>query len=122
MDPLYWLLLGFAVFVVFTMALKRMLQIKADKARELIDSGALVLDVCSSAEFASRHAEGAVNLPLEQVRRRIADLEPDRARALLVYCHTGSRSTIACRILRGLGYSEVHNLGSFARARSIAKG
>ncbi len=119
MDPIHWLLLGIAVFVILMIALKRMFQIPAAKARELLDSGALVIDVCSSEEFVSRHVKGAVNLPLEQVRRRIADIEPDRARPLLVYCHSGGRSSIACRILRGLGYMEAHNLGSFGRARSI---
>jgi len=122
MDPtIQWLLLGTALFVILMIALRRLSQIPVAQARALLESGALVLDVRSPEEFAARHVEGAINLPLEQIRRRIANIEPDRSRHLLIYCHTGSRSSIARRILRGLGYTEVHNLGSFGRARSIVK-
>ena len=121
MEPLHWLFLGLAVFVVFSLVLKRLFQVSAQKARELLDSGALVIDVCSPREFAPRHVKGAVNLPLDQIRRRIEKTEPNRDRPLLVYCHSGSRSALACRILTNLGYKEVHNLGSFSRASHIVQ-
>ena len=123
MEPLHWLFLALAVFVVLSMVLKRLFQVSPEKARELLASGALVIDVCTTREFSARHVKGARNIPLDQLRKRIGKIAPDRNRPLLVYCHSGSRSAFACRILTGLGYKEVHNLGSFSRARSIlAKG
>lgn len=116
-----WLLLGFGVLLLVVFAIRRLGLAPAATARQLLGAGALVLDVRSSDEFAAGHVEGAVNLPVEQVRRRIEEIEADRSRPLLAYCGSGARSVVACRILRGLGYRQVHNLGSLGRARAIAR-
>jgi len=117
MDPSHYLLIGFAALIVILMVAKRLRQAPTAKVRELLAQNALVIDVRSSDEFARDHVKGAVNLPLEQVQRRIGSIEPDHQRPILVHCLSGSRSAMACRILRGLGYSDVHNLGSLGRAR-----
>jgi rhodanese-related sulfurtransferase len=119
MQPDQWLLVVLVAVILALLLIKRLRQVSTGRARELAKTGALVLDVRGPEEFAARHLTSAVNLPLEQVRRRIEDLEPDRGRALLVHCQSGVRSAMACRILRGLGYTAVHDLGSFGRARRI---
>jgi len=119
MEPSHYLLIGFAALILLLFVVKRLRQVSSSKARELLAKNALVIDVRSSDEFATDHVKGAVNLPLEQVQRRIASIEENHSRPILVHCLSGTRSAMACRILRGLGYSEVHNLGSLGRARSL---
>ena len=119
MEPSHFFLIGLALLIVVLFVVKRLRQVSTGKARELLKVGALIVDVRSSDEFATNHVSKAVNLPLEQVQRRIGDLAKEYSKPILVHCLSGARSAMACRILRGLGYTEVHNLGSLGRARSL---
>lgn len=66
------------------------------------------------AEFAGGHAEGAINLPLDQVGRGSANL--DKGTPLLVCCASGARSAVAATQLRAKGF-EALNAGSWTRLR-----
>jgi rhodanese-related sulfurtransferase len=57
-----------------------------------------ILDVRSPGEYAAGHVPGAVNIPLEQVESRQADLD---TRHLVVVCKSGRRAGIACGYLAG---------------------
>lgn len=105
--------------VVIFFLLKRLGQVGAQKARELRDAGAVVIDVRSGEEFAGGHVIGAINVPLDQLSEKIETLVPDRQQALLIYCLSGTRSALARRILLGRQYKNVYNLGSIYRAKSI---
>jgi rhodanese-related sulfurtransferase len=60
--------------------------------QRLSDSAPLrTLDVRSAAEFAIGHVPGAVNIPMEQVEARIADLP---AGPLVLVCESGKRAEI----------------------------
>lgn len=61
----------------------------------------VLLDVRTSNEFAAWHVPGAVNLPLNELRGRVASL--DRNKVYWVYCKVGIRSYLAYRILRQNG-------------------
>ena len=78
-----------------------------------------MVDVRTAREFASGHLPGAANIPLDELAARIAAAVPDKSTPVLVHCLSGTRSAMACRTLKGLGYAEVVNLGSVARARRI---
>jgi NADPH-dependent 2,4-dienoyl-CoA reductase/sulfur reductase-like enzyme/rhodanese-related sulfurtransferase len=69
---------------------------------------ALLLDVREPSEFKDGHVEGALNIPLPQLRARLGELPGDRE--IWVYCAAGQRSYYALRILRQHGYSSVRNL------------
>lgn len=73
--------------------------------------GAQVVDVRGPAEFAAGHAAGSVNIPLPELERRAGELDP--ARPVIVCCASGTRSALAARRLRGLGFGEVLNAGSW---------
>jgi NADPH-dependent 2,4-dienoyl-CoA reductase/sulfur reductase-like enzyme/rhodanese-related sulfurtransferase len=70
--------------------------------RRVRQTQALLLDVREPAEFAAGHLEGAVNLPLSELRQRLGELPRDRE--LWVYCQAGQRSYYALRALRQRGY------------------
>jgi NADPH-dependent 2,4-dienoyl-CoA reductase/sulfur reductase-like enzyme/rhodanese-related sulfurtransferase len=72
------------------------------------DSNAIILDVRTNDEYATRHIEKAKHIPVDNLRERIAEL--DKSKKIYVYCHSGMRSYIACRILTQNGF-ECYNLG-----------
>ena len=72
----------------------------SDVAR-LQQEGAQLLDVRTEGEFARGHIEGAINIPLDELRGRTEELDPERT--VYVNCHSGLRSYVACRMLTGHG-------------------
>jgi NADPH-dependent 2,4-dienoyl-CoA reductase/sulfur reductase-like enzyme/rhodanese-related sulfurtransferase len=68
--------------------------------------GAILVDVRSADEFARGAIPGAVNLPLDEIRRRASEL-PDAP--LVVHCQVGQRGHTAARLLGQLGH-DVRNL------------
>ncbi len=83
------------------------------QAWDWIKSGALLVDVRTPAEFAEGHLAGARNIPLDQVRNRIAEFGPDRDARIVVYCRSGRRSGLARDALRELGFRQVLNGGGY---------
>lgn len=71
--------------------------------------GAFVLDVREPGEFAGGSVPGAVNIPLGDLPRRLADVPRDRTIACL--CRSGNRSGKAQSILLGKGYDAVNLTG-----------
>jgi phage shock protein E len=94
-------------------------QISTEQACDLIKKGALIIDVRTPAEFASEHLPNVMNVPLGEVSDRASTAIPDKTAPVLLHCHSGGRSLVAQRWLRRLGYENVHNLGSYSRAKSI---
>jgi len=74
------------------------------------------VDVRTSAEFAAGHAEGALNIPLDHLPRRMGEL--DKGRPVVVACATGSRSGLAADLLRQAGFEAV-NAGSWPRLKEL---
>lgn len=117
-----WTILIVAACVVFGMlVLKRISFLSAEKARDLLKQGALVVDVRTAAEFKSRHLPGAVNIPLGDLSNEAPRHLPDKGRGLLLHCLSGARSGVARQRLMALGYMNVHNLGSYGRAQKIVR-
>lgn len=68
-----------------------------------------VLDVRTRKEYEKGHIEGAVLIPLDELRSRL-DEARRLAQPLYIYCLTGIRSYLAYRILDLNGFSELYNL------------
>ena len=67
-----------------------------------LPEGAFILDVRDDDEFSAGHAEGAVNIPLNQLRSRLSELPQDQS--LHVYCGVGQRAYYAVRLLLQHGF------------------
>lgn len=107
------------IFVAYIL-INKLLQVSAQKARELIDQGAVIVDVRTPQEFAGGSVKNAINLPLDNIAELARKNIPEKEKPILVFCLSGTRSSMARSILRRSGYKNVFNLGSFLRARSIA--
>ncbi|TIC81752.1 FAD-dependent oxidoreductase [Nocardioides sp. GY 10127] len=73
---------------------------------EAVGAGATLLDVRTPEEFAAGHLPGALNVPLDGLRRQVGALP---AGELVVYCGVGQRAHVADRLLRQHG-RRVRNL------------
>lgn len=76
-------------------------------------AGAQVVDVRTTAEFAQGHVPQSLNIPLDQVQARLAEINRDRP--VLLCCASGGRSGMAKQILERAGYQQVHNAGPWTR-------
>lgn len=66
------------------------------------DGSVTLLDVRTAAEVGRGKIDGSVNIPLDSLRERMEEIP--QGKPVYVYCHTGLRSYIACRILSGSGF------------------
>ena len=107
-----------AVVAVFFM-IKQSGQISAKDALERLKNGALVIDVRSPGEFSSGHLAKAINIPLDEIESELPKRVKDKNQVLLLHCASGMRSGMAKSKLRGIGYANTFNLGSYGRAESI---
>ena len=73
--------------------------------------GTVLLDTRTEGEFSRGHVPGAVNIPLDELRERIGELPQDGM--LFVYCQSGLRSYVACRLLAQRGFDCVNIAGGF---------
>ena len=84
------------------------------QARELVHAGARLVDVRTPAEFAAGHLPGAINIPVQELADRLAELQP-KDTPVVLYCRSGRRSSTAARTLKSAGFAAVHDLGSMGR-------
>jgi len=115
-----WILLLIVVaFVMAFLAWQRSGLVSPADVRKHLAGGALVIDVRSPEEYRGSHLPSAINIPLGELPGRLPQRVKDRQQPLLVHCLSGARSAVARRQLIDLGYANVFNLGSLARAREV---
>jgi len=87
-----------------------MLEVSDLKQRLEADENLLVLDVRTAADFVGEqgHLPTAQNLPLEELRERVEELEPWMEQTVMLVCCTDRRSAKAAAILTKAGFSDVH--------------
>lgn len=109
-----------AVAMLILIMVQRIGQASPAQTVEWIRAGAPIIDVRTPQEFARDAIPDAVNIPLNEVGELIPTRFPDRAQPVLLHCLSGSRSMVAVRRLRAMGYQKASNLGSVGRAKSLA--
>lgn len=75
------------------------------------DGSATLLDVRTVAEYNGGHMEGFRNIPVDELRERLDEIEKEKP--VYVICQSGLRSYIAARILEGNGYVAYNFSGGF---------
>ena len=84
------------------------------------DPNALFLDVQTPPEYAAAHIDGAVNIPVDELRARLGEL--DKSKTIYVNCYSGLRSYIACRILSANGFACSNLAGGIRFYTVVAQG
>lgn len=77
--------------------------------RQLVEQGALLLDVRTPAEFSEGHVPHATNIPVQELGARLGEVGP-KTRPVVVYCRSGGRSSSAAQLLKREGYA-VRDIG-----------
>ena len=87
--------------------------ITAERAYELINNGAVLLDVRPADDYAAGHIRGSVSVPMESIlaNPRAAFDRIGYDDTVIVYCRRGTQSRRAAMILNGAGYKSVYDLG-----------
>lgn len=81
-----------------------------ERVRAAVAAGARVVDVRSPGEFAGGHVPGAINVPVNELGRRIQELGATD-KPVVVYCASGARSASAAQALRRAGFADVLDVG-----------
>lgn len=68
----------------------------------------ILVDVRTEMEYSLGTIDGAVNIPVDDLRERINELPADKE--IIVFCQVGLRAYLACRILTQRGYQSARNL------------
>lgn len=86
---------------------------------ELINNGAVILDVRTPGEYAGGHIRGSVNVPLNTLPAYLPKLKKDKV--VITCCASGMRSASARSMLMSNGFSQVHNAGSWFNLKKFEK-
>lgn len=82
-----------------------------DAAKLPRDGSITLLDTRTAGEYSRGHIEGFKNIPVDELRDRLNELE--KGKPVYVICQSGLRSYIASRILEGNGYEAYNFAGGF---------
>jgi rhodanese-related sulfurtransferase len=95
-------------------------RIDAERAKEMVAGGALLLDIRDAPELEKMgRAEGSHHVPRGMLEFRADpespyhDPELRRDRPVVLHCASGGRAALAGKLLKDMGYEQVYNLGGF---------
>lgn len=74
----------------------------------------ILVDVRTADEYQNGHVEGAVNIPVDELREKLSSL--DKSKAIVVYCQVGLRGYIADRILSQNSFIAYNVTGGYQSA------
>lgn len=70
----------------------------------------ILVDVRTPEEYRNGHVPGAINIPVQELDRRLAELSGYRDTELVLYCETGMRAGYAERMLQQQGFTQIRSL------------
>ena len=87
-------------------------ELSPTEVKQKLDRGEapLLLDVREKEEYRDGHLEGALSLPRGFLEIRVEEAVPDHTTPIIAYCAGGTRSLIAARTLREMGYENVTSM------------
>ena len=101
-----------AALVGLNLLYGRVRQVPVSKVRDLVETGACIIDVREKNEYRLGHLKTSVNIPLSELRDRLDEIPKDRP--VYLHCRSSQRSYNACMALVNRGYRNVWNIsGSY---------
>lgn len=86
------------------------LELTPEQAAGAVREGAVLLDVREPAELAAASVEGAVHIPMGDVKTRINELDIEEDHPIAVLCHHGQRSLMVTLYLREQGFENARSV------------
>jgi len=71
----------------------------------------LLLDTRTIGEYRQGHILHSRHMPTHELASRMGELEKHRDAHIVVYCRSGNRSAVACKMLKNQGFEKIYNLG-----------
>ena len=84
---------------------------------DLVQQGAIILDVRSKAEYSGGHINGSVNISVDTLSSNLSKLK-DKNKTIITCCASGMRSASAKSILKSNGYTNVYNGGGWSNLKN----
>ena len=81
-----------------------------NKIDDLVERGYVLLDVRSLGEYQRGSIPGAINIPVDEIRERIHEIQ---GKNLLVHCQVGQRGHTASLLLKEMGFNAVNLDGGY---------
>jgi len=101
-----------AALVALNVLYGKVRQIPVTAVRDLVETGACIVDVREEAEYNAGHLKNAVNIPLSQLRERMDEVPKDRP--VYLHCRSSQRSYNALMALQNSGWDNLWNIsGSY---------
>lgn len=79
--------------------------------KDLMNHGAMIIDVRTNIEFQREHIPIAQNFPLHKLDKDCSRIKKERI--IITCCATGLRSSSAMQLLKAKGYGQVYNGGDW---------
>lgn len=98
--------------------LKKIFGGNEDEIQAALQNGAKVIDVRTVAEYSGGHVKGAINIPLSDINKEMANIKKMK-KPIITCCASGVRSGNAMRILKSNGIAEVYNGGSWGKVQRL---
>lgn len=122
-NLLYWIVIA-AIVTYFAYSKGWILAdfetISPNQAYTLLKNGdnVTLLDVRTPEEFAQEHIKGALSIPVQLLNENLSKLQSAKEKKIIVYCHSGSRSVAASRILAKNGFLPLNVKGGITQWKS----
>ena len=95
--------------------------ITAAEAKEEQDNGALIIDTREINELViTGKIKNSIHIPRGLIEFQNKETNPNgvdgftKDRKIILYCAAGSRAALAGKVLKDIGFTDVHNLGGFS--------
>ena len=98
-------------------------EVSPEQVKARLDKGEhpVVLDVREKDEVRQGYVPGALSLPRGFLEMRVEDAVPDKNAPIVAYCAGGTRSLLAGRILKELGYTNVVSMRGGSTAGPMSR-
>ncbi len=96
--------------------LGKLFGMKSVDFKQLVQDGAVIVDVRTPGEFQGGHIKGSVNIPLQSLQGSLGKIPKNKT--VITCCASGMRSASAKSLLKSAGYAEVHNGGGWMSLKS----
>ncbi|MFT5885267.1 MAG: phage shock protein E [Arcticibacterium sp.] len=85
----------------------------SEEMKEIIENGAVIIDVRTPGEFAGGHPAKAVNIPLDTLESKLSKIKGYK-KPIVLCCASGMRSARAKSFLQGKGIENLHDAGAWS--------